>query len=969
MQRPFQPSKDCVPVFRLAPSDLLRIPLLTMSPIVRMFSTKERRSSVPEYNDDLENGPTRLSMLRESQSVPQSFPQTYQEAMDTVERSGTTSPQSLKDKSRDPYIMPPSPPLPLLPDKAYVPYGTPDQYPNTRAAFEQKGTYNAQVTHTARNAHRPIPSTSLAPRPAPKELDEYAWSPRQSEDGGDVIIDLPQAHSTRLVSNTDLSWLAKSDNGQEDDEAPLSSSTAASANIGMTEPTLPVINLTVPGATFDLQTQRLSRLSGIISDGMSQRAMSDAELRSSLSSIGDIIRSNLRRDESSSSQMGPLATFGDDEANYLHQTPSIDDPGPGTLQSSSSENTGKRRSPTPPLLFGRDAIDNTENSQPSRSNSRLGEVLRAHGIKKDGRLGRAYPMSSGEHDWETVSDVREFGFHVASEDATDTQTGSSLADNSDSGDISLPKHEISDAHSGGFQPSSRPRLNQSYMIIKDHATGQSYSIPQLENEPRDQTPSAPVDNQSRAYHHPTPLFEDHTHPFISSPPVIVPPQRVADSQMDHSSPDQTVPEPSYVSSEFSHDEQKLKQQRKSIYELTTPASKGSKGEMNETQRGFDSKERSHHSSTWVSTLSEDDSVASALPQLPGRQSSFAKVTILGAKGNITGSPDGTGAREVGSSLADASSPGAPLSSSPAPFMATPYSQHQTQSNANSPQTLASRRSSTPKSTGSAAVPLKTGGIQMPKNKEQWLQAIPPRKQQDLGELPPARRRRSSSESESSGMPTSRKSSVMHAPERSNTSAGLSRQAASSSQYEDSIQGSDHPYLRERHAHQATPDTLSSMSSESRPLRTLSGLVVTDVPAPAFDHPAYGCDRLWESSKHPAYSDVTPFGRGRNRNRDIVIRPVARIDSPHLYRVPHTITAELLERHRLISTVYLVICCCMPVMALAYGYGLLDWIINAHMHGEIEGWKPRHVIFARVWAPFVTVGYIVTIGVVWGVSLA
>ena len=968
MQRTSQSAKDCVPAFRLSHTNFLKSLLLTMSPISRIFSTKERRSSVPEYNEDVENGPTRLSLLRESQSVPQSFPQTHQKAMNTVERNRTPSPQSLKDKSRDPYIMPPTPPLPLLPDKTYVPYGTPDQYPNTRATFEQKGTYNAQVTHTAMNANRTIPNTSLAPRPAPKELDEYAWSPRQSEDGGDVIIDLPQAHSTRPVSSTDLSWLTKSENGQED-EAPLSSSTAASANVRMTEPTLPVINLTIPGAIFNLQPQRLSRLSGIISDGTSQRAMSDAELRSSLSSIGDIIRSNLRRDESSSSQMGPMATFGDDEANYLHQTPSIDDPGPGTLQSSSSENTGKRRSPTPPLLFGRDAVNNTENSQPSRSNSRLGEVLRAHGIKKDGRLGRAYPMSSGEHDWETVSDVREFAFHVASEDATDTQTGSSLADNSDSGDISLPKQEISDAHSGEFQPSSRPRLNQSYMIIKDHETGQSYSIPQLENGPRDHMPSAPTDNQSRAYHHPTPLLEDHTHPFLSWPPVIIPLQHSANSQMDESSRDQTVPDLSYVSSEFSHDEQKLEGQRKSIYELTTPASKASKGEMNETQRGFDSKERSHHSSTLVSTLSEDDSMASALPQLPGRQSSFAKVTILGAKDNITGSPDGTGVREVGSSLADASSPGAPLSSSPAPFMATPYSQHQTQSNANSPQTLASGRSSTPKSTGSAAVPLKNGDIRMPKNKEQWLQAIPPRKQQDLDELPPARRRRSSSESESSGMPSSRISSVMHAPERSNTSAGLFRLTASSSQYEDSIQGSDHPYLRERQAHQATPDTPSSIFSESRPFRTRSGLVVTDVPAPAFDHPAYGCDRLWDSSKHPAYSDVTPFGRGRNRNQDVVIRPVARVDSPHLYRVPHPITAELLERHRLISTVYLVLCCCMPVMALAYGYGLLDWIINAHMHGEIEGWKPGHVIFARVWAPFVTIGYIVTIGVVWGVSLA
>lgn len=934
-----------------------------------MFSNKERQSSVPEFNDDLEKGPTRLSLLRESQSVPQSFPQTHHKVMDTVEANRTPSSQMLKDKSRDPDMIHNTPPLPLLPDKAYVPYEKPDQYPNTRAAFEQKGTYNDQVTRRTMNPHRPTPHAFLAPRPVPKELDEYAWSPRQSEDCGDVFIDLPEAHNTRPVSSTGLSWLAKSENGQEDDGAPPSSSPAAAANVGSNNPTSPVINLTIPGATFDLQTRRLSGLSGIISNGTSQRAMSDAELRSSLSSIGDIIKSNLRRDESSSSQMGPMATFGDDEAKYLHPTSSVDDPGPGTLQSSSSEDASKRRSPTPPLLFGRDAINNTESSQPSRSNSRLGEVLRAHRIKKDGRLGRAYPMSSGEQDWETVSDAKEFGFHLASEEGTDAHTGSSLADNSDSGDISLPKQSTSDSHSGGLQPPSRPRLNQSYIIIRDHETGQSYSIPQSEYQLRDQSPTASKEIQSRAYHHPTPLFEDHTHPFISSPPVIVPPQLSANSHGDEVIPDQIVPNSSHLSSEMSDDEQKLKQQRTSVYELTMPASKGSTGGINEAQRELDSKERSYHSSTWVSTQSEDDSIASALPPLPGRQGSFAKVTILGAKDNITGSPDGTGAREVGSSLADASSPGAQFSSSPAPFISTPYSQHQTQSKANSPQTLASRISSPPQSPGSTAGPVKIGNIRMPKNKEQWLQLIPPRKQQDHSEMPPARRRRSSSEGESIEMPSSRESSVLHVHGRSSTSAGLLRATASSSQYEDSIHSSDRPYLRERHFQQATLDIRSSTSSEDRPLRTHNGLVFTNVPAPTFDHPLYGCDQLWDSSKHATYSDVTAIGRGRDRSQGLAIRPMARADSPHLYRVPHPITTELLKRRKVISTIYLIPCCCIPFIALAYGYGLFDWIINAHMHGDIEGWNEGHVTFARIWAPVITFGYILALSIAWGVLWA
>lgn len=43
-------------------------------------------------------------------------------------------------------------------------------------------------------------------------------------------------------------------------------------------------------------------------------------------------------------------------------------------------------------------------------------------------------------------------------------------------------------------------------------------------------------------------------------------------------------------------------------------------------------------------------------QLPNRKGSFAKVTVLGDRGNLTGTPQGTGTREVGSSLADESSP-------------------------------------------------------------------------------------------------------------------------------------------------------------------------------------------------------------------------------------------------------------------------------------------------------------------------
>ncbi|KAF2476149.1 uncharacterized protein BDR25DRAFT_90994 [Lindgomyces ingoldianus] len=54
-----------------------------------------------------------------------------------------------------------------------------------------------------------------------------------------------------------------------------------------------------------------------------------------------------------------------------------------------------------------------------------------------------------------------------------------------------------------------------------------------------------------------------------------------------------------------------------------------------------------------------------------RENTFEKLTVLGPKGNLTGTPRGTGMREAGSSVADLSSPGAALSSTPYGFYATP----------------------------------------------------------------------------------------------------------------------------------------------------------------------------------------------------------------------------------------------------------------------------------------------------------
>lgn len=66
-------------------------------------------------------------------------------------------------------------------------------------------------------------------------------------------------------------------------------------------------------------------------------------------------------------------------------------------------------------------------------------------------------------------------------------------------------------------------------------------------------------------------------------------------------------------------------------------------------------------------------VTSSEPNTPrARGNSFDKLTVIGPKGNLTGTPHGTGMHDTGSSVADNSSPGAIFDSSP---LASPTQEH------------------------------------------------------------------------------------------------------------------------------------------------------------------------------------------------------------------------------------------------------------------------------------------------------
>ena len=58
-------------------------------------------------------------------------------------------------------------------------------------------------------------------------------------------------------------------------------------------------------------------------------------------------------------------------------------------------------------------------------------------VRKDGRLAQAYLLGKADHDWETISDIKELGTGHTGELTAEARTGSFLACNSDSGSLSL----------------------------------------------------------------------------------------------------------------------------------------------------------------------------------------------------------------------------------------------------------------------------------------------------------------------------------------------------------------------------------------------------------------------------------------------------------------------------------------------------------------------------------------------------
>ena len=137
----------------------------------------------------------------------------------------------------------------------------------------------------------------------------------------------------------------------------------------------------------------------------------------------------------------------------------------------------------------------------------------------------------------------------------------------------------------------------------------------------------------------------------------------------------------------------------------------------------------------------------------------------------------------------------------------------------------------------------------------------------------------------------------------------------------------------------TPSTAESQQFAQR------GYVYTDTPIPILNHAISDHKRAWDRFKPgPLRQRPHPKPLGPH----LFQRPIARAESPHLHGVPHPPTTELLERHVLLSRIYLIASMVVPPIALVYGHGYMDSLMRLHTAGQINRFRATEKIVALCW---------------------
>ena len=396
--------------------------------------------------------------------------------------------------------------------------------------------------------------------------------------------------------------------------------------------------------------------------------------------------------------------LSDDSSDNVHGI--LEDLGPGGSQSSSSHGCLSGSGDYMPNVprsghiggpgFDLDNLTSSirEDSPDLMRGRARGRVTQSHRIRGSlsdadsaGTMSEAH-LYDDDQDWETVAESRGFSRHDTRSAIGRGQTGSSLADFSDSGSLSPPRAAPLFSHRVVQHPPHPRYAPRSFDLMRDKQSGELVLMPEYTFTDGAGFPNrnalAPVTVNravNNSYQHPAPLSRNHAHPFNSSPPPLNSGRTVIG---EHGSVlalrSNARNEPNLETRNSSHHIKKDNYQAHQLQDSVKDSEsscmpiKDGQRDVTPSTPGNNGIDGSYGSSAWLSTQEEAASVDDS--DLPGRGCRFAQMTVLGCKSNLTCTPNGTGAREVGSSLADGSSPGMDLSSSSNHQNSTsPYAHH------------------------------------------------------------------------------------------------------------------------------------------------------------------------------------------------------------------------------------------------------------------------------------------------------
>ncbi|MCJ1224693.1 hypothetical protein MMC12_001338 [Toensbergia leucococca] len=759
-----------------------------------------------------------------------------------------------------------------------------------------------------------------------------------------------------------------------------------------------------------------ARLSVLSSDGSSRsRHLSHIETQT----LEQQIAAHLRQPSGTQEPDRPSGALGHYEGYECEARISIEyhsandnlpvNVGPGGSQTTSSMSAMRAGNGTPPLLFGKRGIFTFDESLSAVANNNIPGDSLVEAIEGDDNA-----------DWETVAGSQNLK----------AATGSSLADNSDSEGLSPPKWTPIASRAQVLQHPAHSRYTRSYNLLKDKQSGDIVLMPEYTftggvGFPNNNvvTPPAVSRMNSFPYQHPAPLSKEHSHPFNSSPPGMRSERPSLQDRSEYiilarnrSALNQNTIDVQSSPSQHEGSDMHANNGSQSIScesGLGDPVIKDGQQDLSFAAFNFGGVGAAYPSSAWLSTA--DEMPSEDYRETPGRHGSFSKMTMLGPRANVTGTPQGTDAREVGSSLANASSPIAKVVSSPGQAASSPFTQlapfegSGSQTQTSTPAKISHRHthdgsveSSEANSPGNFYDCVRARALDYDSeyfDEDGFLTTFPSavinssdiiKHRQHLIENsllpkaltpPPQEPKRMSVPLEYITQTTS----PTVVKEVGGKSTGATGASVGQTSVQSAVSSPGHHMrmrspIRRKHGYALASHALENLEgqnlssefatnfayNETDPIANATSATTnngsktlkkqgkdknSDADSDEFEMLDLRVDpelaqnlqrvRTWDSARRlraprPAHQqNVDPN------------RPVARAESPHLYRVPRPKTDALRTREKELSIMFFALSFILPFLLPLYGFGNLDGVMRSLSRGDIDGFREQEKKAARV----------------------